>query len=50
MNTTMASHPSETLKVNQEFNNLKDDAFLKITDAFAAKDIRTMFRHQTVQS
>ena len=33
----MASHPSETLKVNQEFNNLKDDAFLKITDAIAAK-------------
>ena len=33
----MASHPYETLWVDREFDNLKDDAFLKITDAIAAK-------------
>ncbi len=33
----MASSPYETLWVDQEFNDLKLDAFLKVTDAIAAK-------------
>lgn len=33
----MASHPYQTLWVDQEFDNLKDDAFLKVTDAIATK-------------